>query len=136
MGTLRIRHGKKNANWAVRTDLGPGYTHPVVCTKEPIASCSESDGNHRFIPFTATFEIASSCGKPCRLILVFFIPRSSRSRCRGMSYKVVVNAKRTKREEIIGETVAALTTRELTQAELRITSSSGTFYFCGPSSLF
>ena len=53
-----------------------------------------------------------------------------------MSYKVVVNAKRTKREETIGETVAALTTRELTQAELRITSSSGTVYSFDPSSLF
>jgi len=43
-----------------------------------------------------------------------------------MSYKVVVNAKRARREEAIKET-AALTTREPSQEEKRIASSSGTF---------
>ena len=45
-----------------------------------------------------------------------------------MSYKVVIDAKRTKREEEIRET-AALTTRDPSKEEQRITSSSGTFYF-------
>lgn len=42
-----------------------------------------------------------------------------------MSYKRVVEAKRTKREDAIRET-AALTTRELTKEDHRIVSSSGT----------
>jgi len=52
-----------------------------------------------------------------------------------MSYKVVVNAKRTKREESIRETVA-LTTKELSQDEQRITSSSGTFRLHGPRGFY
>ena len=51
-----------------------------------------------------------------------------------MSYKLVVNAKRAKREEAIKKTVA-LTTRELSQEERRIASSSGTFYLGNPPSL-
>ncbi|KAF9642131.1 hypothetical protein BDM02DRAFT_3133305, partial [Thelephora ganbajun] len=43
-----------------------------------------------------------------------------------MSYRVIVNAKRAKREEAIRET-AALTTRELSEEEQRITSSCSTF---------
>jgi len=43
-----------------------------------------------------------------------------------MSYKVVVDAKQARREEAIREAVA-LTTRELSQEEKRIASSSGTF---------
>jgi hypothetical protein len=52
-----------------------------------------------------------------------------------MSYKAVVNAKRTKREEAIRE-AAALTTRELSQEEQRITSSGGTFHLGSPPNLF
>jgi len=62
-----------------------------------------------------------------RLILYFPVLHPSSPRRRKMSYKAVVNAKRTKREEAIKETVA-LTTRELSQEEGRIASSSGTFY--------
>lgn len=49
------------------------------------------------------------------------------ARCRGISYKAVVNAKHSKREESIMEAVA-LTTRELTQEEHHIVSSSSTFH--------
>jgi hypothetical protein len=52
-----------------------------------------------------------------------------------MSYKVVVNAKRAKREEAIRE-AAALTTRELSPEEQGITSSSGKPCLSGLSSLF
>jgi hypothetical protein len=44
-----------------------------------------------------------------------------------MSYKTVVNAKRAKREEAINKT-AALITRELSEEEKRVTSSSGMFH--------
>lgn len=46
-----------------------------------------------------------------------------------MSYKRVVNAKRTKREEAIEEAVA-LTTRELSKEDQRIVSLSGTCNLC------
>ena len=63
-----------------------------------------------------------------RLTLYFRrVLHPSSPRRREMSYKAVVNAKRTKREEAIRETVV-LTTRELSQEEGRIASSSGTFY--------
>ena len=52
-----------------------------------------------------------------------------------MSYKTVVNAKRKKREEAITE-IAALTTRELTQEEQGITSSSGEFHIRSLQGLF
>lgn len=52
-----------------------------------------------------------------------------------MSNKVVVNAKRAKREEEIRDTVA-LTTKELSKEEQRITSSSGTCYLESLPSLF
>ena len=47
-----------------------------------------------------------------------------------MSYKAVATAKRRKREEAIKE-IAALTTRELTQEEQGIISSSGKFHIRG-----
>ena len=53
----------------------------------------------------------------------------------GMSYKAVVNTKRVNREEAIKGTTA-LTTRELSQEEQRITSSSGTSDLNNPRSLF
>ena len=43
-----------------------------------------------------------------------------------MSYKVISDAKRTKREEAIEE-AAAVTTRELSKDERNIVSSSGTY---------
>ena len=60
-----------------------------------------------------------------RLTLYFPVLHPSSPRCREMPYKAIVNAKRTKREEAIRETV---TTRELSQEERSIASSSGTFY--------
>jgi len=52
-----------------------------------------------------------------------------------MSYQVVVNAERAKREEAIRET-AALITGELSQEERRIASSSGTPHLHSPPNLF
>lgn len=59
--------------------------------------------------------------------LHFPVPHLSGPHCGEMSYKAIVNAKRAKRDEAIRET-AALTTRELSQEEQRIASSSGTFH--------
>ena len=70
-----------------------------------------------------------------RPTLYFPVFRLPGPHCGEMSYKVVVGAKRAKREEAIRDTVA-LTTRELSKEEQRITSSSGTFHLGGPPSSF